>query len=111
MINVKNLVLGIGILIVFMFLLHNGIRAFYQPAPMYEDFCNLRNNYPSETKPLPQGQSCSFSNSMREMQQECYNQKGQPIYNYDEFGCQISVTDCDFCQKYYEEALQSHNKI
>ena len=112
MINVKNLVLGIGILSVFMFLLHNGIRAFYQPAPMYDDFCNqARYNYPYETKPLPTGQSCTFSAQLREAEQACYNDKGQPVYEYDEFGCQTSVKECDYCQKYYDEARQEYNKV
>ncbi len=109
--KVKNLVLGIGIFIVFMFLLHNGIRAFYQPAPEYGDFCNYQSFYPRETKPLPIGQTCTYPPSLREAEQTCYNTKGQPIYDYDEYGCQISVKECDYCQLEYDEARQSHNKV
>lgn len=109
--KVKNLVLGVGIFIVFMFLLHNGIRAFYQPAPEYDDFCNNTNYFRGESKPLPIGQSCTFTQQLRAQEQECYTQKGQPIYNYNEFGCQTEVKECDFCQKYYDEAKQAHNKI
>ncbi len=109
--KVKNLVLGIGIFIVFMFLLHNGIRAFYQPAPMYNDFCNFEGNFPREVKPLPQGQTCTYPASLREAEQTCYSGKGQPVYNYDEFGCQVSVKECDYCQKEYDDKLQAHNKV
>lgn len=109
--KVKNLVLGIGIFIVFMFLLHNGIRAFYKSAPMYDDFCNNTNYFLGETKPLPTGQSCTFPAVLREQEQNCYSQKGQPIYNYDEYGCQISVKECDFCQKIYDEARNDYNKV
>jgi hypothetical protein len=38
MVKVKNIVLGVGIFIVFLFLLHNGIRVFYA-EPEYNDFC------------------------------------------------------------------------
>ena len=108
--RVKNLILGIGIFIVFMFLLHNGIRAFYQPAPQYDEFCN-NTYYPRETKPLPVGQSCTSTQQIRDAEQTCYNQKGQPVYNYDDFGCSTSVKECDLCQKYFEEAQQKHNKV
>jgi hypothetical protein len=110
--NVKNLVLGIGIFIVFMFLLHNGIRAFYEPAPMYEDFCNSsRYSYPIVSKTLPSEQACTFSAELREAEQSCYAQTGQPVYEYDEYGCQISIKECDFCQREYDNAKQEHNKV
>lgn len=109
--RVKNLVLGIGIFIVFMFLLHNGIRAFYKSAPMYDDFCNYTSYYPREIKPLPTGQSCTFPTALREQEQACYDQKGQPVYEYDEYGCQILVKECDLCQTYYDEARNDYNKV
>lgn len=109
-VRVKNLVLGIGIFVVFMFLLHNGIRAFYQPAPEYQEFCNSA-YYPSITKPLPTGQTCNFPASLRNDEQNCYNQRGQPVYEYDEYGCQVSVKSCDLCQLEFENAQDEHNKI
>jgi hypothetical protein len=42
MINVKNLVLGVGIIIVFALVLWQGIEAFY-PSPQWDDFCEERN--------------------------------------------------------------------
>ncbi|MBI5804318.1 hypothetical protein HY450_03675 [Candidatus Pacearchaeota archaeon] len=109
----KKIVLGLGILIVFMFLLHNGIRAFYKSAPMYDDFCDLKNSvsYPREVKPLPAEQSCTFSQQLREQEQECFSQKGQPIYEYDEYGCEILFKECNFCQLEYNEARNAYNKV
>lgn len=43
--NVKNLVLGVGIFIIYMLLLIQGIEAFY-PSPEYEDYCDF------DTKPV-----------------------------------------------------------
>jgi hypothetical protein len=108
--KVKNLILGIGIFIVFMFLLHNGIRAFYQPSPKYDDFC-MNRFYPSITKPLPDGQSCTYTPQLRQEEEDCYSKKGQPIHEYDEFGCSISVLECDLCQVEYQNALNNHNKV
>ena len=110
--KVKNLVLGIGIFIVFMFLLHNGIRAFYMPAPEYGDFCkNELGKYPDVTKPLPAGQSCTFSAELRVAEQSCWNEEGQPVYEYDEYGCQTKVIDCDYCQRDFDNARNEYNKV
>lgn len=106
--KVKNLVLGIGIFLVFMFLLHNGIRVF-SPSPQYEDFCDSNRWY--NTKPILAGGNCTYSENLRQQEQACYNQKGQPIYDYDNFGCQVSVTECDLCQVQYDDARESFNKM
>jgi hypothetical protein len=41
--KIKNIVLGIGIIILTIFVVVYGIRAFY-PAPKYEDFCKVSPN-------------------------------------------------------------------
>lgn len=110
--KVKNLILGFGIFIVFMFLLHNGIRAFY-PAPEYEKFCNQSvfsgPIYPDKIPPN-YGQNCTYSNKLREQEQQCYATKGQPIYEYDDNGCQIAVKECNYCQRDYDNARTGYNK-
>jgi len=47
--NVKNLVLGVGIVIVFALVLWQGIEAFY-PSPQWGDFCDIsvREPFPPE---------------------------------------------------------------
>lgn len=108
--NVKNLVLGIGIFIVFMFLLHNGIRAFYD-NPKYESYCNssqFNYYYPEKTQVI--SSNCTYTGSLRNAEQKCYNEGGQPIYNYDDFGCTSEVKECNYCNKYYTEANNSYNK-
>ncbi len=111
MINIKNLVLGIGIFIVFMFLLHNGIRAFYE-YPEYNDFCTLgrlQGYYPDKAIPAI-AQNCTFPKELRDAEQQCYAGEGQPIYEYDEYGCTISVKECDYCQKEYNDTMKTYNK-
>ncbi len=94
-----------------MFLLHNGIRAFYKPSPQYEDYCKNNFGSPSYPKALPVGQSCQYSAALRDAEQACYNGKGQPVYEYDEYGCNIKVKECDYCQRDYDSARQAYNKV
>ena len=104
--NVKNLVLGVGIFIVFMFLLHNGIRAFY-PYPDYKDFCNNSIiDYPYKMFPT----NCTYTPILQQQEQNCYQNEGQPVYQYDNNGCNIAVKECDYCQKYFNDATNAHNK-
>ena len=107
----KNIVLGIGIFIVFMFLLHNGIRAFYD-SPEYEDFCDpgrVQGYYPYKSIPAYPN-NCSYSAQLREAEQQCYAGLGQPIYEYDNSGCTISVKECDYCNKEFTDAMEIYNK-
>ncbi len=108
----KNIVLGIGIFIVFMFLLHNGIRAFYD-HPEYNDFCTpgrTTGYYPD--KPIPAyASNCTFTPQLRDAENACYAGEGQPIYEYDNVGCYTSVKECDYCNKEYNDVLKEYNKV
>jgi uncharacterized membrane protein len=109
--NVKNLVLGIGIVIVFALVLWQGVEAFY-PSPQYNDFCT-GNEFGVMTKPLPNGQYpvCNFSKSLQEQQDRCYVEEGQPIFNYDDNGCAVSVKECDMCNKQFNDAQKAHAQV
>ena len=109
--NVKNLILGIGIVIIYGLVLWQGIEAFY-PSPEYEDYCTagrFDTYYP--TKPLPAGQSCEFPRNLQDAQNQCYADKGQPVWEYDNNGCQIALKECDYCQREYDEADKAHAKV
>src|SRR3989344_5879035 len=99
--NVKNLVLGIGIFVVYLLMLNYGIEAFY-PSPQYNDFCTPGSEFErSPVKPYPVSgdPNCTFSSKLREQEQQCYAQEGQPIYEYNERGCALAVRECDLCNK------------
>ncbi|MDO8508791.1 MAG: hypothetical protein Q7S27_03850 [Nanoarchaeota archaeon] len=112
MINVKNIVLGIGIVIIYGLVLWQGIEAFY-PMPQYDDFCPAGRFEPAyfPSKPLPAGESCSFSRELQEAERACYAERGNPIYEYDENGCQIALKSCDYCNRDLEKAIDEHSKI
>ena len=106
MIKVKNLVLGIGIIVVFALVLWQGIEAFY-PSPQYEDFC--ASGYP--TIPVQKlNAACTPSTNLQNQEEQCYQQKGSPVYDYNADGCPISVKECDLCNVQYESAQDEHAK-
>ncbi len=89
--KIKNLVLGIGIVILFGLALWQGIEAFH-PSPKWEDFCQDRVAVPIPVEKEVQSNST-----------ECIESGGKWINGY-----------CDFyqeCQKELENAQKEHSKI
>ncbi|MCX6742034.1 MAG: hypothetical protein NTX24_02560 [Candidatus Pacearchaeota archaeon] len=111
--NVKSLILGAGIVIVFALLLWYGFETFY-PSPQYEKFCNNSNGGYSEPMKAPYACSsvnCTFSQQLQNETDQCYGDGGQPTYNHDENGCSISLKKCDFCNKSFEEAMKKRGNL
>ena len=108
----KNLVLGIGIVIIYALALWQGVEAFY-PSPKYDEFCTPgRFEYPVPAKPYSEADvSCNSSRSLQEQENSCYKENGQPIYEYNEKGCPIGVKECDFCNKEFEKANDKYSKV
>lgn len=107
--NIKNLVLGIGIFIVYLLAVSYGIETFY-PSPQYEDFCNNEGRFPY-AKPIEAGQNCSFSRQLQNQSDQCYANQGFPVYEYNDAGCAISVKECDYCNKEFNDSQKSHQKV
>lgn len=112
--NVKNLVLGIGIFIVYMLMLGYGIEAFYH-SPKYEDFCknNYGERYPVKAYPnyAEPGTNCTFSKSLQEQTDKCSVDGGFAVYNYNDNGCTTELKKCDYCQKDFNNAEKEYSKI
>jgi len=109
--NVKNLVLGIGIFIVFMLMLGYGIEAFY-PSPKYDNFCKgaYGERYPVKAG-FDQTGNCTFSKALQDEVDKCYADSGFPVYNYNDAGCTASLKECNFCNKEYTDANNAYSKI
>ncbi len=108
---VKNIVLGIGIFIVYLLVLNYGIEAFY-PSPQYDQVCAGRNYYYLDpyTKPVSAGVNCTVSPTIQQ-QDQCVQQGGNLVASsYDEFGCPSSF-ECDLCQKELSDAQKEHSKV
>ena len=109
----KSILLGIGIFVVFLLLLNYGVEAFY-PSPKYDDFCKAGySSYPAyEPYPVKVGASeCVFSKTLREEADKCFLEKGNPIYEYDDAGCYISIKECNYCQRDYDDAQKEYSKF
>lgn len=108
--NVKNLVLGIGIFIVYLLVLNYGIEAFY-PSPQYEDFCAGQNYYYSEplAKPIREGVNCTINPSPQQ-QDTCSRSGGNLVADsYDANGCALTFK-CDMCNKDFNDANKAHSQ-
>jgi len=110
--NVKNLVLGVGIFFVFMLMLGYGIEAFY-PSPKYDEFCKGYNtgSYPVKVGYDSFAANCTFSKALQEQVDNCTLEEGNPIYAYDDQGCTESLKECNFCSKQFNEADKSYSKV
>ncbi|MBX4196309.1 hypothetical protein KW805_01850 [Candidatus Pacearchaeota archaeon] len=106
--NVKNIVLGIGIFIVYMLMLGYGIEAFY-PSPKYDSYCTgsefTSPKYPYAVIPT----NCSYSPELQQQEQACYASQGMPVYQYNNQGCTISAT-CNYCNKQFNDAQKEYSK-
>lgn len=72
--------------------------------PNYDDYCNQSYYYPEKFSA-----NCTMSLELQKEVNNCYNQRGIPIYEYDENGCEKSLT-CDFCSRDYDEANKNYSK-
>ena len=116
--NVKNLVLGIGIFIVYLLMLGYGIEAFY-PSPQYDKFCTGTDGgrytspqpYPLKGIESTSAGNCTFIKSVQEQTEQCANDGGFAVYAYDDAGCVSSVKECNLCQKNYDSAQKAYSKV
>ena len=89
------------------------ITAAVMPKPQYEDFCTGE-FYPRIEPMQPYKQiapeyTCpAFDDTQA---QECSKTKGMPEYKYNEYGCPIEMTRCNYCQNNFNEAEKKFNFI
>jgi hypothetical protein len=94
--------------------LFNLIVDYSYEAPKYEDYCKGVDFYGSY--PIKYGTSndicgnCSFSKELQEQVDQCMQDGGMTIYEYDNQGCTVALKQCNFCQKDYDEAIKVHNR-
>jgi hypothetical protein len=101
--KIKNVILGIGILVVFGLAFHQGLETFYS-TPKYEDYCGSRSG------PNIREINCPIVQGLQNKANQCWDSKGEFIYEYDSNGCPISG-NCDSCRIDYEDDLDKHAKF
>jgi len=103
--RVKNIILGIGIFVVYALVLWQGIQAFY-PAPEWDDFCS----FDESRKPFNiDGDKCSFSQEVESKRDSCNNVGGLFQAEYDSNGCVIDGY-CDECQLNYDSSRDEYSR-
>ena len=105
-----TILIGIFISIMLITLFNLIVTYFYEP-PKYEDFCNNTWNEYSTKYGINSGcANCTFSNELRIASDKCSQEGGVPFYDYNEKGCEISLKECNFCNKNMEEATKIYNR-
>lgn len=109
----KNIILGLGIFVVYALVLWQGIQAFY-PAPEYNDYCDFRSQYYYSgaypiAKPIGVGENCTVNPSQQEYDL-CVQQEGNLVAgSYDSYGCPLNF-ECDTCNKIFNEAQDGYSR-
>ena len=106
MIQLKNLILGIAIALLFAFTVGYGINAFY-PSPQYDDFCKSA----EFSRPVKIDVGAVYRNCTDTyyLYDQCYQQNLFPIPSYNENGCVVSI-ECSTCQKDYDASQASYSR-
>lgn len=105
--KIKETVAVIAIGVLFALFIGLLVDAVYE-EPKYENYCkeSRYSSKPYYAEPL-YNQSCKPIRD--ENMDKCYQDGGMPIFDYDQNNCQI-YKECDFCNKYYQEAVKIYNR-
>lgn len=107
--KVKQVLLAIGIAIIFALFVGYGIATFYN-SPKYEDFCKGR-EFPRpylETK-SDCNLNCSYVAPDENLTNDCNEKKGNLLANYDDKGC-IESYYCEMCDKEYNDVREIYDR-
>lgn len=108
-----TIVLGVFIAIMVATLFNLVVDYVYE-GPKYENYCNdTMGNGPYPVKYGVSNEvcgNCTFSPELQKETEECYSNRGMPIYNYDSKGCTSSIRECDMCSRTFEDAMKAYNR-
>lgn len=102
--EIKNVLLGIVIAVIFLMFCVYGTKLVYK-EPTYNNFCNVSYPYPEKIS----NQSCNFNTDLQQKVDNCYNQNGVPRYLYDNNGCENDLT-CDLCNSQFTNAQKGYTQ-
>jgi len=107
-----TILIGIFIAIMVITLFNLVVEYVYEP-PEYEDFCKGSESmgpYPIKYGAVEGCGNCTFSKSLQEQTDKCYQERGIPVYEYDNKGCTKALKECNMCNKNFEDAMKSYNR-
>lgn len=106
--KVKNVLLAIAIAIILALFIGYGIHTFYK-APKYDDYCKPFAPERALVIEREDKDCIKVEKANGPLEQECYEDDGQPRYDYDEDGCKV-FKECDYCSKEYREVREEYDK-
>lgn len=108
-----TIILGIFIAIMVITLFNLIVSYVYEP-PEYDDYCKGVDSMGAY--PVKYGMSnevcgnCTFSREIQDATDNCYQDGGIPIYDYDEKGCTSSLKECNMCGKNFDDDMDAYNR-
>ena len=108
--KVKQVLLAVGIAIIFALFVGYGIATFYK-SPKYEDYCKGK-EYPRpyiETEPNIKNTNCGYVKPDEKLVVECNEKKGDIMANYTDKGC-IESYYCEMCNKEYRDKQEIYDR-
>lgn len=107
-----TILLGVFIAVMVVSLFNLVVEYAYE-SPKYEDYCKgIESMGPYPVKYGVSNEvcgNCTFSPSLQQQTDECYEEMGIPVYDYDSKGCTVSIKECNFCTKQFEAAMKEYN--
>jgi len=107
-----TIILGVFIAIMVIVLFNLIVSYVYEP-PQYEKYCNQSDFGPYPVKyglSNEQCGNCTFSKALQEQTEKCNNERGIPVYEYDDKGCTKSIAKCDMCSKNLDNDMKAYNR-
>ena len=110
--KVKQVLLAIGIAIIFSLFVGYGISTFYK-IPKYEDFC-MGKDFPRPyfemgKESVCENTNCTYIPPGKDLTNNCNEKKGEILANYDSKGC-IESYYCEMCNKNYNDKMELYNR-
>lgn len=108
-----TIILGVFIAIMVITLFNLIVSYVYEP-PQYDTYCKgMMVNGPYPVKyglSNEQCGNCTFSPSLQQATEQCQQENGIPIYDYDSKGCTSGIKECNMCNKQMDDAMKAYNR-
>lgn len=108
-----TILLGIFIAIMVVTLFNLTVSYIYE-GPEYDTYCKgVESMGPYPVKYGTSNEvcgNCTFSPSLQQATDKCYEDMGIPVYNYDSNGCTIAIKECNMCTKTFETEMTKYNR-
>jgi hypothetical protein len=108
-----TIILGIFVAIMVVSLFNLVVEYVYEP-PQYDDYCGgVEGRGPYPVKYGVSNEvcgNCTFSPALQQATEECYQNDGIPMYDYDDKGCTVSLKECNMCAKNYDDDRGAYNR-